>query len=73
MKMEQCIKMKDIVKENEMKAGALIWKYCSTQIQIRVQAHTTYDAVRDDPIKLLKLIKQMMHDLERATYGFASV
>ena len=36
IKMEQWIKMKDIVKENEMKAAALIWKYCSTQIQVRV-------------------------------------
>ena len=32
IKMEQWIKMKDIVKENKIKAAALIWKYCSTQI-----------------------------------------
>ena len=71
--MEQWIKMKDIVKENQMKAAALIWKYCSTQIQVRVQAHTTYNSIRDDPIGLLKLIKQMMHDPERAKYGYASI
>ena len=40
---------------------------------MRVQVHTTYDAVRDYPIKLLKSIKQMMHDPERAKYGYASV
>ena len=73
IKLEQCIKMKDIVKENQMKEAALIWKYCSTQIQVRVQAHTTYNSIRDDPIGLLKLIKQMMHDPERAKYGYASI
>ena len=65
--------MKDIVKENQMKAAALIWKYCSTQIQVRVQGHTTYNSIRDDPIGLLKLIKQMMYDPERAKYGYASI
>ena len=73
IQMEQWIKTKDIMKENEMKAAALTWKYCSTQIQVRVQAHRTYAVVREDPITLLELIKHMMHDPEIATFFFATI
>ena len=62
------------MQENAKKVYATIWGYCSKTIQNRIEAHTTYETlIRDDPIELLKAIKIMMHDPERAKYPYASL
>ncbi len=46
-----------------VKAYALIFSnYCTSAMQARVEAHPEFDDIKNDPIKLLEVIKVLTHD-----------
>jgi hypothetical protein len=57
------------------KAYALIMStYCTKSMQTRIEEHPDFeDEIDDDPIALLKAIKECMHDPVRAQYPIASM
>ena len=73
IEVEQYIKQKYIIEDNNTKACALIWDHCSKQIQQRLESHADYKRNMDKPLEILRLIKKLMHDPERAKYGYASL
>ena len=69
------IERKCMLEENKAKAFSLIInKYCTKEMQNRVQTHPKYDTdLVDDPIQLIDAIKVLIHDTARAQYPIASV
>ena len=63
------------LEENKTKAYALIYSnYCSRVMQLRVEEHKDYEStIKNNPIKLLKAIRVLMHDPARAKYPLASM
>ena len=63
------------LEENKTKAYALIFSnYCNRTMQVRIEEHKDYESeIRNDPIKLLKAIRVLMHDPARAKYPYASM
>ena len=48
--------------------------YCNKTIQDRIEQHPKYESkIQDDPIELLEVIKNLMHDPIRAQYPLASM
>ena len=73
--MEEHIKRVQQLDENISKAYALIYSnYCTRVIQIRIEEHVNYESkIKNDPIKLLKAVRVLMHDPARAKYPMASM
>ena len=64
-----------ILENNLMKAYALIFRdYCSKIMQNRIEQHHNFESeIRDNPIKLLEVIKVLIHDTVRGKYPFGQV
>ena len=59
---------------NMKRAYTLIYTRCGRSIQHRIEALPDFEKeIRNKPIKLLKAIKVIMHDPERAKYPYASL
>jgi len=58
-----------------MKAYALIYSnYCNRTMQVRIEEHRDFEStIQNDPIKLLKAIRVLMHDPARAKYPYTSM
>ena len=71
---DEFVKRKAKYNDNLKKAYADIMGYCSKTIQHRIETHVDYvSKIQDDPIELLKAIKNIMHDPEHNKYPFASL
>ncbi|MGC8553840.1 MAG: hypothetical protein ACP5O7_13425, partial [Phycisphaerae bacterium] len=66
---------KDNLRQGMVKAYALIFSnYCSRIMQSRVEEHPEFDTtIKNDPIKLLEVIKVLMHDPVHAQYPMISM
>ena len=65
---------KEQFEDNLIKAYALIFSYCNKVMQNRIEEMTDFDTqIRNDPIKLLEVIKEKMYDPARAKYEFVSL
>ena len=52
----------------------VIWEYCSKQLQNAIKTRVDFKTtIQDDPIKLLKTIKIVMHKPERSKYPYTSI
>lgn len=69
-KIELWLQCKDWSDQNVGQAYALIYQtYCNRMMQNRVQEHVSFKlAIWDDPIKLLRAVKILMHDPARVKY-----
>ncbi len=55
-------------------AYALIKSFCNITMINKIEAHPDFETkIRDNAIELLKVIKVLMHDPERARYPYASL
>ena len=65
----------DMLKQNLIRAYALILSiYCTKVMQSRVKQHADFETdIMNDPIKLLEVIKVLLHDTVRGKYPYASV
>ena len=71
---KEFVKRKNTLQTNLGKAYALILTYCNKTMENRILVHPDYESkIRNDPIELLKIIKVLMHDPERAKYPYASL
>jgi hypothetical protein len=72
---KQYLERKEALRENLMKAYALIFSvHCNKTMQNRIQEIPNFKSeIQDDPIKLLKAIKITMHDPARAKYPYVSL
>ena len=65
---------KEQYEDNLIKAYALIFSYCNKVMQNRIEEMSNFDSeIRNDPIKLLEVIKEKMYDPARAKYEFVSL
>ena len=66
---------KDLLEENMRKAYTMIMtSYCTRTMQQRVEEHPDFvSQIDDDPIKLIEVIKTLLHDPVRAQYPLISV
>ncbi|MGC9261845.1 MAG: hypothetical protein ACP5I8_17435, partial [Phycisphaerae bacterium] len=69
------LECKDNLRQGLTKAYALIFgNYCTKAMQSRVEAHRDFEKeIENDPIKLLEVIKVLMHDPIRAQYPLISM
>ena len=75
VEVEEWVKRKNTYESNSAKAYSLIYdNYCSKTIQDKVKNHLDFESdIRDNPIKLLEVIKTLMHDPEDTVYPMASL
>ena len=71
----QHLEREELLRTNTRKAYALIFQnYCNKAMRNRIEQHPDFDTkIKNNPIELLKAIKQLMHDPVRARYPFASL
>ena len=68
------VKKKELYENNIIKAYATIFEYCSKTIQARIRELSDYESkIRNNPIELMKAIKELMHSPIRAKYAFATL
>ena len=71
---KEFVKRKNALNINLGKAYAFIITYCNRTIEQRILVHPDYQTkIKNDPIELLKVIKILMHDPERAKYPYSSL
>ena len=71
---DQYVKKKELYENNMIKAYATIFDYCSKTIQARIRESSDYEStIRNNPIELMKAIKELMHSPVRAKYAFATL
>ena len=71
---KEFVKRKNTLNTNLGKAYAFIITYCNRTMEQRILVHPDYQVkIKNDPIELLKVIKILMHDPERAKYPYASL
>ena len=65
----------NMLEQNLIRAYALIFStYCTKVMQSRVEQHADFEnEIMDDPIKLLEVIKVLLHDTVKSKYPYTSV
>ena len=65
---------KEIYEDNKSKAYAYIFTYCNRTMQNRIKESPDFETnIRNDPIALLREIKEKMYDPARAKYEYVSL
>ena len=71
---DQYVKKKEQYENNTIKAYATIFDYCSKMIQAYIQKSSNYESkIQNDPIKLMKATKELMHSPIRAKYAYETL
>lgn len=71
---KQFLETKKTVNREMTKAYALIFgNYCTTAMQQRIEQHPDFETFKNDPIKLLDVLKTLVSDPVRAHYPYASM
>ena len=75
MEFTRFLERKETLEQNLTRAYALIYSsYCRKMMQHRIEEHPDFEGmIWDKPIKLLKMIKLLMHDPIRAKYPYTSM
>ena len=67
-------KRKEIYEMNLPKAYAVVFDACTNTMQNMVQEYDDFETrIEDDPIELLRTIRQLMHEPTRARYPYATL
>ena len=73
-KVNDYIKRSNLFTQNLWKSYAVIWEYCSKQLQNTIKTRVDFKTtIQDEPIELLKTIKIVMHEPERSKYPYALI
>ena len=65
---------KEVYDDNMIKAYAFIFGYCNKVMQNRIEEMSNFETeIRNDPVKLLEVIKEKMYDPARAKYEYVSL
>ena len=64
------IERRDMLEQNMFKAYSLIMStYCTSLMRSRIEAHAEFESgIQDNPIRLLEVIRVLMHDTVRGQY-----
>ncbi|KAI2502242.1 hypothetical protein MHU86_12214 [Fragilaria crotonensis] len=66
-------KRMQVYENNLTKAYALLWERCTKAMKNKIEARSDYELIRNDPIKLLKAIKEHALNYQESRYSMSIV
>lgn len=66
-------KRMQVYENNLTKAYALLWERCTKAMKNKIEARSDYESIRNDPIKLLKAIKEHALNYQESRYSMSIV